>query len=252
MGKFRIIFLGFGLFLIFGSLFYLLNLTRAVKAQEDDVDLHIKLEVSDDGGDSWHNFSGTEFSGGESLPIIPNEQIIIRCKIWNTGEEDARDVNAIGEFDDFGLYIPGLVNTDADGNGRNFALAPGGGISGVISQVDSLSTENCDDENGSECVELSITFFDDLPTEQILINLKGTLGVYTPGGFLANYFNHFAGSAYALGAGRDSTARLVIAEDDDGGSPPDQDINQDNQNNEDNQNILSNLKELPQTGSSFK
>jgi len=43
-----------------GSLVYFTILPAFIKAQEDDVNLHIKLEASLDNGATWHNYSGTE------------------------------------------------------------------------------------------------------------------------------------------------------------------------------------------------
>jgi len=51
------------------------GMVNYVVAQETGVDLHIKVEASRDNGSTWHNYSGTESSGGETVSVDPGDTV---------------------------------------------------------------------------------------------------------------------------------------------------------------------------------
>jgi len=209
MVKSKMFFSGFFILLGLGLFFYSLSLLNPAKAQDDDVNLHIKLEASTDSGTTWHNYSGTESPGGESVNANPGNTVLMRVKIWNTGEGDALNAVSTGTLTNFD-YVSAinLVSADADGNSRSYVL--GSEMeSGTISQVDNSGAEECTPVSGSECATLNFVLADSFPIGETVIVSEIDIESYTTRGLGFN-FNKLVREAYALGTGRKSAARIVV------------------------------------------
>jgi len=210
MTKFKKIFLSFGIFMCLGFLVYSFCFKQSVRAQEDNVDLHIKLEASVDNGATWHNYSGTEFQGGESVNADPGDTVLMRIKIWNTGEGDASDVVSTGVLTNY-AYVDNIsaVSTDADGNGRSYTL--GSEMeSGTITQVDNSGTEACTALSGSECASLNFVLSNDFPVGETVITSEVDIASYETRMMVGSLNNILAREVYAVGTGRKSAARIVV------------------------------------------
>jgi len=59
----------------------------ASTARADDLDvvLHNKIEASTDNGVTWHNYSGSDGPGGETVSANPGDTIKVRVKAWDSG-----------------------------------------------------------------------------------------------------------------------------------------------------------------------
>ena len=209
MTKFKKVILGFGVALALGVTCYSLSLIQPVKAQEDDVNLHIKLEASLDNGVTWKNYSGTEFSGGESVVADPGDTVLVRGKMWNTGTGDAYGAIAEGTLTNFG-YVSAinLDDADVDGNGRSYTLGEGM-ENAQISQVSNTTIEECNPLNGSECADFNFVLENNFPVGETVIIAKMEIASYQTR-VLNFLFDDLTREAYALGTGRDSAVRIVV------------------------------------------
>lgn len=210
MTKFKKVLLGFGVGVCVLALALSWTIFKPAKAQEDDVNLHIKLEGSLNNGVNWHNYSGTEFSGGESITANPGDTVLMRVKIWNTGDGNAYDVVSSGTLTNFAyVNAVNVVSTDADGNGRSYTVDPGV-TGGTISQVNLGGTEPCTAQTGSECATLNFVLSDNFPVGQTVIVSEITIDSYTDRRVANSLFNDMIREAYAVGTGRKSAARIVV------------------------------------------
>lgn len=170
-------------------------------AQEDNVNLHIKVEVSKD-GTTWYNYSGTEYSGNQTLSASPGDTIQVRIKIWNTGTFYVRNVTGTGTLTN-SSYIASaaVINTDGDANGRNYDGYFFSGIgTGSIAQVDQGTTEA-----SAELLLLSFTLSNNFPAGETVIFGEATISKYTIIGR-----SDFIDRAYAEGTGRKSAIRIAV------------------------------------------
>ncbi len=120
------------LFVISGLAF--LFIPQSAFAADDD--LHVKMEISNDDGATWHNYSGTEFHDGESVTLEPGEQFKFRIKLWNTQTElegDMTDITGYMYFTFDPSIVPfesGLdIDPDADHNDNDYSYGGPANIS---------------------------------------------------------------------------------------------------------------------------
>lgn len=100
----------------------------------DDDDLHVKMEISNDNGATWHNYGGTEFHDGESVTLEAGEEFKFQIKLWNTqAEDDMSDIMGFMYFTFDPSEVPFedslAVDTDADNNGNDYAYGGPASIS---------------------------------------------------------------------------------------------------------------------------
>jgi len=191
-----------------GSLVYFTILPAFIKAQEDDVNLHIKLEASLDNGATWHNYSGTEYSEGETINADPGDTVLMRIKIWNTGTDNAGEVVSSGTLTNYN-YVKTieLVSADADGNGESYTL--GSEMeSGAIALVVNGGTEECTAESGSECATLNFVLSGNFPIGETIIISEIYIDSYQSIRVGLPY--NFIRETYAIGLGRKSAVRIAV------------------------------------------
>lgn len=110
-------FLGLSI-IVFG--FYFTGLKKADSAK-DTIDLHIRVEVSTDNGQTWKNTAGTDYSGGQTVSICQGESFQIRTRIWNTGNQEAYQVTGLSSSSDSSYITNASTNSnDEDGDGVIF------------------------------------------------------------------------------------------------------------------------------------
>lgn len=220
IGLFFSITLIIGIFLVLILLVANKAVLAAEPGDEDGVDLKIKIEASTDHGATWVNFSGTDFSGNQSITANPGDQIDWRLKLWNEGAQLADNVDISEDYENE-EYIDDITITDfdLDNDGREFD-------SGDISRVDENTSENV----GYQGVSGTITLVDNFPTEQTTIIFGGNISDYDAG-FIAHSPWQLVERAFAVGVGKESFVRIVV-----------------NENNTVEQNSNTNTRILPPTG----
>ena len=182
-----------------------------VYAQEREIaaNLHIRVEASSDNGATWHNYSGTESSGGETISANPGDKILIRTKIWDDALSwYVTDLSGTGEVTN-SSYIQTIAMEDADydANTRSYTdYFYGNTTTGAIATVMSGGIEN---STNCESLKTSFTLSNSFPTGETVITAKATIGSYTEHEFLPTLLNKL-GIALAAGTGRNSTARIAV------------------------------------------
>lgn len=189
-------------FLIFGA-------SRALAAgvgDADDVNLHIKVEVSADHGATWYNFSGTEDAEGDVVTVTPGEELEFRVKVWNSGTINANNIDITGTVSNSD-YVTALVITESDFVG--FAFTDGGaGTAGILNDG---STEDA----GFASVTGTITISDTFPVGQTIISGNVNIDDYLPGEFAMSPIRKIASlfdvsNAKAVGVDRFSRLRIAV------------------------------------------
>ncbi len=175
------------------------------KAQADGVALHIKTEISGDNGQTWLNYGGSESHNYETLCPNPGENtFLVRTKIWNTGQNPARNVTGTSTLTssyrncDNSTYE---VNTDSDGDQTHFtnSFFTSGNV-GTIANVPANGSEN-------DVYEGQITGIRTCPNYNPCdypITGTATLANYMVLGKLPNLI----GRAFATGNGYQSTFQI--------------------------------------------
>lgn len=195
-----------GILILAGGLIAFKSISK-IKAAEsgdvDGVDLHIKMEVSSDNGATWHNYSGTESAGHETIIATPGSTIRVRFAIWNTGIVTALNVTGDGVVSNSSYIDTASVdNSDNDGNGTSYdGYFFAGGTTGDISQITPGSNEK---------LALSVKLKDDFPTGETIILGVGTLDDYNPQLLVGNSPFGLFGKAFAEGVGRSSSVRIAV------------------------------------------
>lgn len=206
----------FGLLVLSSTVYLIFNSKKALAAQpgdQDNVDLHIKVEASSDNGVTWVNFSGTEEGDGQTLNVNPGGQIEFQIKVWNTGILDADDVDIEANATNEG-YVTGsdVDDTDLDNDGfdfNGFAFANGG--AGTVAGVTAGSTEGAGFQGLHGTIQLSNNF----PAGQTVLTGEVFIDDYEPGLIGFNPFRSIARAiairhAFADGVGRQSGIRIAI------------------------------------------
>ena len=200
---FLIAVLAVGLILSFGVLGF-------AQGRETSVNVHIKVEASNDGGTTWHNYSGTEYSGSETVSANPGDKVYLRAKIWNTATLwRVSDLTAIGEMTNYSyLSTAAVESADADHNGTAFtgSFFSGTGQAAIATVLEGGV------ENGLNCEILlgSITLGNSFPSGETTLTAGATIGTYTETNMGVGLLNKFFGIAKAEGTGRNSTARISV------------------------------------------
>jgi len=148
------------------------------KVLADDDDLHVKVEASTDGGNTWHTYDGTEFKDGESVALKPGGWFKFRVKLWNTYTKDMTDIRGYLVFylnQSKWVFEPlsmSQIDLDTDGNGRSYygILAEISNLAtpvgGMISQLDANGTE----ETAEICeFSMQVKPEDELPPGEIVV-----------------------------------------------------------------------------------
>jgi len=101
--------------LILGAILFVLIPAGIIWATGDipTINLHIKVEASKDQGATWYNYSGADYSGGQTLSANPGDTIWIRIKLWNDGEEAAGSIAGTGAISNYS-YVSSATVLDAD------------------------------------------------------------------------------------------------------------------------------------------
>ena len=189
--------------------FFIFGASRAIAASagaSDDVDLHIKVEVSADQGATWSNFSGTEDAGGDVVAVSPGDELQYRVKVWNTGTINANNVDILGTVSN-ASYVASTAVTASDFLGFAFAE----GRDGTAGIVEDGSTE----EAGFYSVTGTLTLADSFPVGQTLISGSVNITDYLAGEFALNPIQRIAktlgiSKAKALGVDRVSGMRIAV------------------------------------------
>lgn len=199
------------------ALTFLINTPKVSAAGADDgVNLHIMAEASNDNGATWHNYSGTESPGGETITANPGETIKLKIQVWNTDTDNATVITGTGAITNGDYISSGVVRSDdADHNGREYigSFLPSSGDTGGLAQVNALGSKACNPNSGDECLTLAITLADSFPEGETIILGTFTITDYTSPreliGYKGNLLN-FMGRALAYGAGRNSIVRISV------------------------------------------
>ncbi len=172
----------------------------------DDVELHIKYEVSSDNGATWRNFSGTESSGGESITVTPGATVEIKVTTWNSDSLAAINVIGTGTTTN-SSYIQNATilsdDTDADTIPYTGFFVSGGGAGG-ISLVPGLTPES-----PGETFTASLQLGSNFPAGQTVIESEIEIDDYTPELIVYRPFQLIK-KAYALGVGNKSAIRIIV------------------------------------------
>lgn len=197
---------------------------------ETEADVHIKVEATLDSAEKiaageaiWHNYSGTEFSGEETITAEPGDKIYIRTKIWNTATTyTAKNISGTSQITNSSYTTTALENADPDGNSPGpdpIAFNPYffvGDGNGAIAEAYVYGSESDDgiSEYGANCEGLltSMTLASAFPDGQTVIIAQATITNHTDElvgevGLLDNF-----GQAYAQEANRSSAIRIAVGE----------------------------------------
>jgi len=187
-------------------------------AQQDNINLHIRAEASNDNGKMWHNYSGTEYVGGDTVAAKPGDTILLRIKLWNTDPNPAFGIEAAGSATNAD-YISSysLISADADGNNQDynkyFFTTESAGV-GSINQVSGQGGAACTSGSHAECVTVSIKLSDNFPIGETIITGTARITNYTIGVAGNNNDNNwlafFIDKAQAEGMGKQSTFRVAV------------------------------------------
>lgn len=205
------------LILVFALAFgFAIALEGFVYAQELSVNLHTKVEASSDNGATWHNYSGTEFSGGETITASPGDTILVRLKIWNSATTwyVTNLTGAATTTNSSYIQTATITSADYDGNTNPYIgyFFDGTGAGAIATVLQSGS------ENGANCESLlaSFTLSNDFPVGETVITAQATIGGYTENEVLVGENEVLVGLldklgiAKAAGTGRNSTARIAV------------------------------------------
>ncbi len=170
----------------------------------DGIDLHILLEVSADNSATWHNFTGTDIQGGETLNINSGTTVLFRVKVWNDGLGAAGGVQIIGEIEDAEYITEAGVTNNQLGDHPFTGFDIENGTQGEVAVVNFGGNQN----NGYEGLQGSITFSLDFPTDQTILIGAVWIHDYALIGYRNN--NQFIRVAHANGVNNFSQVRLVV------------------------------------------
>jgi len=189
-----------------GGLIYVKFTSQAQAAGAGDIDgidLHILLEASIDNGATWHNYSGTDVSGGETLVINPGATVLYRLKVWNNGAIVVANVAVTGEVDNTGHMTDVAVTNNQLGANpfAGFDIETGG--HGLVGAVPVGGSQNA----GYEGLQGYITFANNFPGGETIINGVAVINDY---GLIGRRNNQLFRLAHAEGVNHFSTVRLVV------------------------------------------
>lgn len=183
---------------------------KIVKAAEpgavDQVDLHIKTEVSAD-ANNWINYSGTEESGSQTLTVAQGGTLYFRIKLWNTGTRDALNAEIEGSVDNSG-YVNDLDVSEADLDGDLDGFAGFTFGSGGVGQVDEVAQGSTED-TGFDGLQGTIQLGTNFPVGQTVLTGTVNINDYDPEGLAYNPFQLIR-RAHADGVNRESAVRIAV------------------------------------------
>jgi len=197
---------------------------------ETEANVHIKVEATLDSAEKiaageagWHNYSGTEFSGGETITAKPGDKIYIRTKIWNTATTyTAKNISGTSQITNSSYVTTALENADPDGSSPGpdpisfnpyFFVGDG---NGAIAEAYAFGSESDDgiSEYGTNCEGLltSMTLSSVFPAGQTVIVAQATITnhadeVIGEVGMLDGW-----GIALAQTANRSSAIRIAVGD----------------------------------------
>ena len=176
----------------------------AVILPGETMNLHVKMEVSKDGS-TWYNYSGTDYSGNQTLTASPGDTIQIRVKVWNDGNGLALNVTGASSVTN-PTYITSVSVINANLDGLDAISYVGDFFSGsgeaTLSQVAAGTTEATSQQG-----LFSVTLASNIPAGETVV-----LGTVT----ISNYAspdaanNPFIKVARAEGLGNNSVIRIVV------------------------------------------
>ena len=97
---------------------------------ESSYEIASRLEISNDTGTTWYNYSADANSGGETVNVNPGENLIFKHKVWNEGITGVTGIM----IDQTILSLSYLefnnvfLNDDEDNNGKSFTWQPFGDV----------------------------------------------------------------------------------------------------------------------------
>ncbi len=209
--KFKRLLTGFLFFLIL-SLISIYPQPKNAKADGNNENIDIRLEASKDNGATWHNYSGTNYSGGETVSANPGDTVLIKFTAWDGDAMMAANITISGTITNSSyLTVPESgINSDADGNHTSISGIVntfGGGA--TISTLDALGSysscsplvANC--ESATFSLVLSSTF----PVGETIILGEAGITDFTD---RAPVRNPFIDRAYASSVGHKSAFRIAV------------------------------------------
>lgn len=173
------------------------------KAQEDNFNGHIKVEVSADGV-TWINYGGTENPGGAALAAGPGDTVFARVKIWNSGTTQAVNLTGSGSLTNSAYFSVTAVNLDSDNDGTSY---DGSFFSGAGTGSLAVLEANINNEADAQMLTATLKLSDSFPVGATNITGQVTIDNYA---FIASLPFSFVSSALAAGRNRVSSFRVGV------------------------------------------
>ena len=207
-----------------------------VKAQEDNVNVHVKVEVSSDGA-MWYNYSGTESPGGSTLMAQPGDTIYIRVSIWNNGTAPTPAATGTGSITNSSYLGFTNVENDSDHGGTSFT---GSFFSGAGTGTTPFLGANTLESN-AQSLTATAKLSADFPVGTTYITGQVTIIDYA---LIARLPSNLAFVDTALAAGRNRVSSFRVAVTVEAPAA-------DNDDSGDTQTTTETAEELPSTGCDY-
>lgn len=190
----------FSLTTVFLLIWPMVNVKGGEISPGEAVNLHIKAEASTD-GTNWYNYSGTDYSGNQTLSANPGDTIQVRIKVWNDGDAPATGVvGTASVINSSYISSNSIINDDSDGNSTSYS---GSFFSG--NGQGTLSSVGTGTEGTSETGIFSLTLSNSIPDGETVLLGEITISDY---GLVVK--NPFWGVARAEGLGNKSAIRVAV------------------------------------------
>ena len=150
--------------------------------------LFLRLEASKDNGATWHNYSGTDYSGGETITVNPGDTVKIKFTIWNADTEYISSLNneVTGTLTNSSyITLPeATIEDDADENGVAISgvVNTFGGTASVAELLSSGSYSSCSPVySNCESATFSLVLSNTFPVGETIILGEAQITGHTDG-----------------------------------------------------------------------
>ena len=200
------------LILILACSFILPQKTEAIELNDY---LFFWLEASKDNGATWHNYSGTDYSGNETVTANPGDTIKVKLTIWNADDNlITTGISASGSLTNPSyLTVPESgINDDADEN-----LTPIGGVltafgagTATLDTLDDGGLYSSCSDSATNCksATFSLVLSNTFPVSKTIIFGEITISDFTDRGIQVK--NPFIEKVYASSVGHQSAFRISV------------------------------------------